>query len=67
MEVGYSSEFFFIFEVYDYLGCFIDCTCGKYLVKRNLECLCSDYELVEGKSDVYLISGYFLVLVGYLC
>ena len=65
MEAGYSSEFFPTLEVYDYPGRFTDRTRGKHLAKRNLERLRSDYELAEGKSDAYLISGHFLALAGH--
>ncbi|MEO9332219.1 type VI secretion system tip protein VgrG [Ectopseudomonas guguanensis] len=65
MEAGYSSEFFPTLEVYDYPGRFTDRARGKHLAKRSLERLRSDYELAEGKSDAYLISGHFLALAGH--
>jgi type VI secretion system secreted protein VgrG len=65
MEAGYSSEFFPTLEVYDYPGRFTDRARGKHLAKRSLERLRSDYELAEGQSDAYLISGHFLALAGH--
>ena len=65
MEADYRSEFSPVLEVYDYPGRFTDRTRGKHLAKRSLERLRSDYELAEGKSDAYLISGHFLALAGH--
>jgi type VI secretion system secreted protein VgrG len=65
MEADYRSEFSPALEVYDYPGRFTDRTRGKHLAKRSLERLRSDYELAEGKSDAYLISGHFLALAGH--
>ena len=65
MEADYRSEFSPALEVYDYPGRFTDRTRGKHLAKRSLERLRSDYELAEGQSDAYLISGHFLALAGH--
>ncbi len=65
MEADYRSEFSPALEVYDYPGRFTDRTRGKHLAKRSLERLRSDYELAEGESDAYLISGHFLALAGH--
>ncbi|MFI8734904.1 type VI secretion system tip protein VgrG [Ectopseudomonas toyotomiensis] len=65
MEADYRSEFSPALEVYDYPGRFTDRTRGKHLAKRSLERLRSDYELAEGQSDAYLISGHFLALSGH--
>jgi type VI secretion system secreted protein VgrG len=65
MEADYRSEFSPALEVYYYPGRFTDRTRGKHLAKRSLERLRSDYELAEGQSDAYLISGHFLALAGH--
>ena len=65
MEADYRSEFSPALEVYDYPGRFTDRTRGKHLAKLSLERLRSDYELAEGQSDAYLISGHFLALAGH--
>jgi len=62
LEAGHGSEFAPILEAYDYPGRFTTRERGKHLAKRNLQQLRADYELAEGASDAYLVSGHFLAL-----